>query len=143
MNIDNEIILNRKIRPLVYVYIMILIINILSLIIIFMLFNYKIYYYINGTIINEEDNYYLKCYIPIDDIKYITSSEYLIIDNESYKYSIYNINEEYFSDNNNTYQEIILNINLDDKYKYNNLILNLKLLKENKRVIEYIKDIWR
>ena len=34
-----------------------------------------------------------------------------------------------------------LNINLDNKYRYNNLVLNLKLLKEDKMVIEYLKEL--
>lgn len=139
--LDNEIVLNSKIKPLVYIYIMILIICSLSLIIICMLYHYKVYYFFKGNVITEEDNYYLKCYIPISEIKYITSNNNLIINNKKYKYSIKNINEEYLSDNNNTYQEIILNIDLDNKYKHNNLILNLKLLKEDKTVIEYLKNI--
>ena len=62
-------------------------------------------------------------------------------DKKTYKYSIKSISEEYFSDNNETYQEVVLNINLDNKYKYNNLVLNLKLLKEDKMVIEYLKEL--
>lgn len=141
--IDNEIILNRKIRPLVFIYIMVVIISSLSLIIIFMLFHYKIYYFFKGNIIMEEDNYYLKCYIPTSDIKYITSNNTLIIDKKLYKYEVIKISEDYFSDNNITYQEIILEISLDDEYKYNNLMLELKILKDDKRIIDYIKSIWR
>ena len=68
--------------------------------------------------------------------------------NKAKKYTI-NYNDEYTSsfnveiykdnvlmDKNDTYQEVILNINLDNKYKYNNLVLNLKLLKEDKMIIE-------
>lgn len=141
--IDNQIVLNKKITPLVYVYIMIIIIISFSLIIIFMLFHYKTYYIIKGMVINEEDNYYIKCYIPISDIKYITSSDNLLVDKKVYKYNIKRINEEYYTDNSNTYQEVILDIELQSNYKYNNLVLDLKLLKENKRVIDYIKNIWR
>ena len=134
--IDSRIILNRKIRPLVYIYIMILIICALSLIIICMLFHYKEYYFFKGTVIEEENSYYLKCYIPISETKYITLNDTLITDKKTYKYSIKSI-----SDNNETYQEVVLNINLDNKYKYNNLVLNLKLLKEDKMVIEYLKEL--
>ena len=139
--IDSRIILNRKIRPLVYIYIMILIICALSLIIICMLFHYKEYYFFKGTVIEEENSYYLKCYIPISETKYITLNDTLITDKKTYKYSIKSISEKYFSDNNETYQEVVLNINLDNKYKYNNLVLNLKLLKEDKMVIEYLKEL--
>ena len=71
----------------------------------------------------------------------ITLNDTLITDKKTYKYSIKSISEEYFSDNNETYQEVVLNINLDNKYKYNNLVLNLKLLKEDKMVIEYLKEL--
>ena len=119
--IASRIILNRKIRPLVYIYIMILIICALSLIIVCMLFHYKEYYFFKGTVIEEDDSYYLKCYIPIFETKYITLNDTLITDKKTYKY--------------------ILNINLDNKYRYNNLVLNLKLLKEDKMVIEYLKEL--
>jgi len=65
----------------------------------------------------------------------------LITDKKTYNYSIKSISEEYFSDNNETYQEVVLNINLDNKYRYNNLLLNLKLLKKDKMVIEYLKEL--
>lgn len=139
--IDSRVILNRKIRPLVYIYIMILIICALSLIIVCMLFHYKEYYFFKGTVIEEENSYYLKCYIPIFETKYITLNDTLITDKKTYKYSIKSISEEYFSDNNETFQEVVLNINLDNKYRYNNLVLNLKLLKEDKMVIEYLKEL--
>ena len=94
-----------------------------------------------GTVIEEDDSYYLKCYIPISETKYITLNDTLTTDKKTYKYSIKSISEEYFSDKNDTYQEVVLNINLDNKYRYNNLVLNLKLLKEDKMVIEYLKEL--
>ena len=120
---------------------MILIICALSLIIVCMLFHYKEYYFFKGNVIEEENSYYLKCYIPISETKYITLNDTLIINKKTYKYSIKSISEEYFSDKNETFQEVVLNINLDNKYRYNNLVLNLKLLKEDKMVIEYLKEL--
>ena len=32
---------------------------------------------------------------------------------------------------------------INDEYKYNNLMLELKILKDDKRIIDYIKSIWR
>ena len=120
---------------------MILIICALSLIIVCMLFHYKEYYFFKGTVTEEENSYYLKCYIPISETKYITLNDTLIINKKTYKYSIKSISEEYFNDKNETFQEVVLNINLDNKYRYNNLVLNLKLLKEDKMVIEYLKEL--
>lgn len=139
--INNNIILNKKVGPLVYIYIMILIICALSLIIVCMLFHYKVYYFFKGNVFEEDGIYYLKCYIPILEAKYVASGDSIIIDKKEYKYDIKSISNEYFNNNNETYQEIVLNINFDDKYKYNNLVINLKLIKEDKKIIEYLKEM--
>ena len=59
--IDNEIILQRKISPIVYVYVMIIIILFLSLIIFFILFSYKTYYRTKGIVVKEGDSYRVEC----------------------------------------------------------------------------------
>lgn len=140
--IDSEIILNRKIKDIVYVYVIIIIIIVLSLIILSMLFNYKTYYKIKGIIIYENNNYYTKLYIPLDDIKYIVNNNFVIIDNKKYQYQVDNINSEYLTDNSNSYQIITLLINIPSKYKLSNLTLNLKFIKENKKIINYIIRKW-
>ena len=115
--IDSEIILQRKIGPYVYVYIMIIIVIMLSIIIFFILFNYKIYYTIRGTVIKEDDHFYIRIYIPINDIKYITNNDIVIIDNKEYKYNISMIDSEYFTNNIITYQIVKIDVSIDDKYK--------------------------
>lgn len=136
--IDSEIILERKVKPLVYVYIMIIVTIILSLIIFFLLFNYKTYYNINGVVVNENDNYYIKLYIPLDKINYIIKNNKLTINKKEYKYKIEKIEGEYFTDNITTYQIIYLETNISKKYKFNNLTLKIKFIKENKKIIDYI-----
>ncbi len=140
--IDSEIILHRKINYIVYIYIMIIIIIVLSLIILSMLSNYKIYYKVKGIVAKEENNYSIKIYIPLEDTKYIIKNDYLIINKEKYKYQIKDINSEYVTDNITTYQIITLDLNLPNKYKYNNLILNIKVIKENKKIIDYLLRKW-
>lgn len=136
--IDSEIILKRKVKPLVYVYIMIIVTIILSLIIFFLLFNYKMYYDVNGVIINDNNNYYIKIYVPLDKLKYIIKNNKLIINKKEYNYKIEKIEGEYFTDNINTYQIIYINSNIHSKYKLNNLTIKIKLQKENKKLINYI-----
>lgn len=134
--IDSEIILGRKIEPLIYVYIMIIIVLTLSLIIVLTLFRYKTYYKVKGIV--EEDDYYIRLYVPLDDTKYIVSNNIVRINRKEYKYKIILIDSEFLIDNNNTYQSILIKVNLPSKYKFNNLSLNLQFLKEDKRVIDYI-----
>jgi len=135
--IDSEIILQRKIGSYVYVYIMIIIVIMLSIIIFFILFNYKIYYTIRGTVIKDDDHFYIRIYIPINDIKYITTNNSVIIDKKEYKYIISMIDSEYFTDNIVTYQIVKIDMSIDEKYKMNNLTLDLKFLRDNKRIIDY------
>ena len=135
--IDSEIILQRKIVPYVYVYIMIIIVIMLSVIIFFMLFHYKIYYTIRGTVIKEEEHFYIRIYMPINDIRYINDNDIVIINKKEYKYNISMIDSEYFTDNIITYQIIKIEVSIDDEYKFNNLTLDLKFLRDDKRIIDY------
>ena len=132
--IDSEIILTRKIKYIVYVYVMIIIIMLLSLIIAFMLLDYKTYYKLRGLVTKDD----IKLYIPLDNIKFITNNNIIIIDNKKYYYQIREIDSEYFTDNITTYQIVTINLDMPNKYKYNNLTLDLKLLKENKKIIDYL-----
>lgn len=136
--IDGEIILQRKIGPLVYVYIMIIIVIILSLIIFFILCYYKTYYTIRGTVVSENDRFYIRMYIPLDEVKYIINNDVVMIDKREYRYNIVVIDSEYFTDNIITYQIVKIEVELDNKYKFNNLTIDLKFLKDNKRIIDYI-----
>lgn len=133
--IDSEIILTRKIKYFVYVYILIIIIITLSLITMSMIFNYKLYYKVKAIV--TEDNY-LKVYMPLDDTKYILKNDYLLIDNKKYKYYIKEIDKEYLTDNKVTYQVITLELSLPSEYKYYNLTLDIKLIKDDKKIIDYI-----
>ena len=136
--IESEIILQRKIGPLVYVYIMIIIVIMLSLIILFIMCSYKTYSVVRGVVINEDNHYYIRIYINIDSLRYITDNDVVEIDNREYKYKIIMIDSEYFTDNITTYQIVKIEVDLDSKYKYNNLTLDLKFLKEDKRIVDYI-----
>ena len=134
--IDSEIILGRKIEPLIYVYIMIIIVITLSLIIFLTLFRYKTYYKVKGIV--EGDDYYIRIYVPLDDTEYIVLNDIVRINKKEYKYKIILIDSEFLINNNNTYQSILIKVDLPSKYKFNNLSLNLQFLKEDKRVIDYI-----
>ena len=136
--IDSEIILQRKISPIVYVYIMFIIVIILSLIIFFMLFRYKTYYTIKGIVTKEEENNNILLDVPLDYMIYITNNNIVIIDKKEYDYEIVYIDSEYFTDNLTTYQVIKINLDIEKKYQFNNLTLKLKFIKDDKKIIDYI-----
>ena len=136
--IDSEIILQRKIGPLIYVYIMIIIVIILSLIIFSILCYYKTYYTVKGTVIEEDNHFYIRTLIPLEYLKYIVENNSVRIDKTDYQYDIVSIDSEYFTDNTTTYQIVKIEVNIKNKYKFNNLTLDLQFLKENKKIIDYI-----
>ncbi len=99
--IDSEIILGRKIEPIIYVYIMIIIVITLSLIILLTLFHYKTYYKVKG-LVEKSDDYYIRIYVPLDDTDYIVTNNIVRINRKEYTYKIINIDNELLIDNNNT-----------------------------------------
>ena len=136
--IDSEIILQRKVGPLIYVYIMIIIVIMLSLIIVFIILHYKTYYNVKGIVTSDENHYYIKIYVPLDNIKYLINNNIIKINNKDYEYKIISLDSEYFTDNTITYQVVMIEANIPSIYKFNNLNLELKFLKEDKRIIDYI-----
>lgn len=137
-NIDSEIILQRKINPIIYIYTLVIIIIVLSFILLMLFCKYQTYLNIKGIIVNEDNHYYIIAYLPLDDIKIITDNSTLYIDKEKYDYSIIELSEEYIADNITTYQRIKIDTNIPSKYQINNLTINLKIPKENKKIINYI-----
>lgn len=135
--IDSKVICNRDIKSIVYVYIMIIIVIVLSLIIFLLLFHYKTYYMVRGIVYSDLDNYYLKVYVPIEDIMYFSGNSVLYIDDVSYEYSIISIDSEYYT--NDIYTYVIVNIGFDIplNYRYVNMAFEIKLVREDKRVIDY------
>lgn len=136
--IGSGIIFSRRVEPLIYMYIMIIIVIALSLIMFMTLFHYKIYYKVKGIVQFDDEKYYIRLYIPLDKISYLTSNDNVMIDKKEYSYKILSIDEDFFTDNVNTYQIVYIEINIPSKYKFNNLSLDLHFLKEDKRVIDYI-----
>lgn len=136
-NIDTLIITNRKIGPLIIVYIMIIIIMFLSLITFFLFYHYKTYYTIRGHVVVAEDNIHLEMYVPLDKLKYITNDKTILIDKKEYQIEEVSFGSEYITDNKDTYQLVSVKVDIPDKYQINNLTLNLKILKANKLVIDY------
>ena len=133
--LDIEIILKRQKYPFIYNIGFILIIILTIFLYISCVYKYQTYYITKGTI---KDNT-LELLVNIDDIKYISNQNKLKIDNHIYKYNIKSISENLYVDEYlNNYKYIYLEIpNLSN---INNYVYEVKLQKENKKIIEYIKD---
>ena len=133
--LDIEIILKKQKYSPIYNIGSILIIILLTFIYISNTYKYKTYYITKGTIKNNN----IELLVNIDDIKYISKSNVLEINDMIYKYSINKISEELYVDESfNNYKYIYLDV--DNLSNINNYVYEIKLEKENKKIIEYLKD---
>ena len=133
--LDIEIILNNNKYHKIYSISTILIICIFIFIYVTTLYNFQTYYITKGKIIDNQ----LELIVSLDDIKYITNQSNLMINNKIYNYKIINIsNELYIDESYNNYKYLYLEVkNLNN---INNYVYELKIKKENKKIIEYLKD---
>lgn len=133
--LDIEIILKKQKYSNIYNIGTILIIILLTFIYISNTYKYKTYYIAMGTIKNNN----LELLVDINDIKYISNNNTLEINDNIYRYNINKISEELYVDESfNNYKYIYLNV--DKLSNINNYVYEIKLEKENKKIIEYIKD---
>ena len=133
--LDIEIILKRQKYPFIYNAGIILIIIILIFTYVSFTYKYKTYYINNGTVKNNQ----LEILINIQDLKYIKNNNMIKINDKLYKYNIVSIEEKIYTDKNfNNYKYIYLKI--DNLNEIDNYVYEVKILKENKRIIEHLLD---
>ena len=133
--LDIEIILKKQKYSKIYNIGLVVIIILIIFIYVSFIYTYKTYYINKGTMIDGN----LKLLVNLDDIKYITSNNSLKIDNIYYEYQISKISEElYVDDSLNNYKYIYLKVN--NLNNINNYVYEIKLVKENKKLIEYLKE---
>lgn len=133
--LDIEIILNKNKYHKIYNIGTILIIIILTFIYIISIYKYQTYIITKGKI---KDNQ-LELLVEIKNIEYLLNNKELIIDNKNHQYIIKNISDNIYVDElYNNYKYVYLEVtNLSN---VNNYVYEVKLKKENKKIIEYLKD---
>lgn len=133
--LDIEVILKRQKYGFIYNSYFILLLIIFFSILVVCIYKYKTYLFVNGIM----DNGYVKVMVNEDDIKYISLNDKLEIDDLEYNYYITRIDDYlYVDDNYNNYRYLYLKI--DGINNLDNYVYKLKFVKENKKIIEYIKD---
>lgn len=84
--------------------------------------------------------YLLKIKTSINDLMTISKNKSIVINNCEYMYQIYQIDSNIIYENNNEYQIVYLKIfNLEEDYLINNFSLNVKIPKDSKVLIDYLK----
>lgn len=125
----------------------ILIMNILTICLVLLLlislfiFKYKSYYQTKAIVSYIDNEYYLQLIMPTEKVDNIISNKILVIDKQKYSYKINSISEELKIDNNfQNYQIIYIKINIEEKKKINNYVLNVRILENDKAIIYYLAD---
>lgn len=147
MNMNNsydvEIVLNKMV-PKIYSLISILCIIFVLLIIIFLPFKYKTYLKYNFYVCEIDNKYLLSSYLNNKELNNLINNNILIFNNKKYQYKIKYINEDNYVNSKNEITKLTyIDINLEDKYKINNYLITAKILKEDKKIFDYIIDYFK
>ena len=133
--LDIEIILKKQKYHPIYNIGTITIIIIFLFIYISFTYKYKSYYVTKGSMIDGN----IKLLIKINDIKYFINNSKIKINDNIHNYKIEKINENIYVDESlNNYQEIYLKV--DGINNLNNYVYEIKIEKENKKIIDYLVD---
>lgn len=101
--------------------------------------NFKLndYYQINGIV--KEKN--LSILVPFEKVNTICQNNYVYIDEYKYKYKIVSINEEVIRNVTDIYQEILIEVDLNDKNFIDNHIVKLQFIVKERTILEYIINL--
>ena len=126
-------IINKKTSKAIILWLLFLIISFIIFIIIALNYEYHIYNSYFGYIKKIDDSFYTIIYVKKDKISELSES-ILFVDDLEYDFEIFSISDEYFVNDNELYYEVILNLDLKEKYLIENNIINV-ILKNNKTTI--------
>lgn len=139
--IDHYIILHRKtnfmIKFFIYnvLFLMILVIWMINT------YPYQNFFHIHSKILNLNSHYYLEVLIPIKEVQTITKKNIMIINSKEYNYQIIQADQNVSYINKENYQKLLLEIqDLDEQYKINGYHLEIKIEKDKKKIIDYLKE---
>lgn len=139
--IDSYVIINRKTPLIIKMFIINFIILLLLVIWGINTLLLHSYIQIHSKFLNFESFYYLEVLIPVKEVNQITLQNQIIIDSKKYNYKIYKIDSNVTYKNNQNYQKVYLEIlNIDKSYLINGYELDVKILKEKKKIIDYFKE---
>lgn len=135
--LDSYIILNRNPKIIIKLFTYTSLALFVLLIYLSNIINYTSYFKIYSCITFIDNNYYLKIVIPIDKLNLITTKNQIILDNNIYNYQVYKIVND---KNDNNSQIVYLKIdNLESSYKINNYSVKVKIIEEEKKIIEFLR----
>ena len=119
------------------VFLIALLIIVLGFIITTSLLSYQKYYYNKGIIYRQDNEFYIKMFVDIDDVKDVIENNTISIDGEEYKYHVYYVKKDlYVNDSYKNYQEILLKSTL--KNPIENRVVNVSIRTKREKIIKFI-----
>lgn len=101
-------------------------------------YKYPTYLSYYGTVITENNNYYLSVLINKEDISRL--NKYIIIKQKRYNYKIKDISKELYYDNQALSYQVTINIKLDQDLIINNNIIAVNFELEARTLYERLKE---
>lgn len=102
---------------------------------------YQKFIKLHSEIVCCDSLFYSVVLVPAKEVKQIINNNSLKIEGKTYLYRVYKMDNNITDINNENYIKIYLEIfNLDKEYLINGYQLDLKILLENKKIIEYLKN---
>ena len=133
--LEIDLIIDRQKYSKIYNFSFSIFIIILITIYIIFTYKYQTYYKLKGRIINNE----IELFVALEDLKYLQDNHELMIDNIIYSYNVSHINESLYLDEN-YHNYCYLYIKVDNLSNIDNFVYEIKIPKENKTLVKYLKD---
>ena len=125
---------NQLLFSLIFIFLMVE----LLIIFCFLKISYRTYNTLSMLIITDD---YIKGYVNTDSLKKLNNSKYLYLDNKKYKYEIISTNRKVLKKDNEWNHEIIINLDLNNKYKDNDIIV-ISIYSQREKLYNIFKACW-
>lgn len=116
-----------------------IIINIV--IIILCILDYQVYITTKASVEVSTNEIHLLVPVKLNDVKYYTNNNYLLIEEKEYPYHIHKIDSSLSIDETGeNYQLLKLVVDLPEQYQINNYLVTIKIPKEKRKIINYLLE---
>ena len=116
-----------------------IIINIV--IIILCILDYQVYITTKASVEVTTNEIHLLVPVKLNDVKYYTNNNYLLIEEKEYPYHIHKIDSSLSIDETGeNYQLLRLVVDLPEQYQINNYLVTIKIPKEKRKIINYLLE---
>lgn len=117
----------------------VIIINIV--IIILCVLDYQVYITTKASVEVTTNEIHLLVPVKLNDVKYYTNNNYLLIEEKEYPYHIYKIDSSLSIDETGeNYQLLKLVVDLPEQYQINNYLVTIKIPTEKRKIINYLLE---